>query len=471
MALNPTWTLGEGPLQDVSEFGMNIIPQLKAELGDGCIVIDSVHSLEPCLRQVQEILNQSRPVALFFYPDILSKCQAVFVPKKTPEPSFTLSDVEAFLNEFPLEAKHRRVILYVCSEAARVENIQELTTKFATAFNAQTVWSVNGSNAVAPDNPFGLGHIMLGGNDKAMELWRSMGPADLIVTLGFDQGEYSLNLEKIHAGMVWHFTDIPHAYGNKHGEMRHRVTGEYRMVKGNIGLSLSHILKNLKPTAESSPFTSTPITLNTRILSRETSENCVDLIAFYERLSELWRPGSIGFDDVCIAYKDRQYIMQRPHPHIRFYTMHDASTMGGAFGLAVGAKIACPKKHIFSFTRDGCWRLFSGALAEASNLGICLFLLKNDSYALVSQALDVAIPGLLSERKHDILQSIDFLGAAQAYGWKGIALQPDLGNLEDILNICYTQEKQSILIEVPVDKDQNIGPNPRFENLSQEKYL
>ncbi|MCC5832254.1 MAG: hypothetical protein JJU12_04335 [Chlamydiales bacterium] len=450
---------------------MNIIPQMKAELSDGCVVIDSFHTLEARLRKVQEVLNQSRPVALLFYPDILSKNPPVFVPKKDPEITFSISDADAFVEELSITPKRRRLILYVCSEAARVENIQALTTAFALRFNAHTIWSVNGANAVAPDNPLGLGYIMLGGNDAAMKLWRSIGPDDLLVTLGFDQGEYSLNLEKIEAGSVWHFTDIPHAYGNKFGEMRHRVRGEYRMVRGNIGLSLSHILDRMKPPVEASSFTKPPLSLNRRFLSRESAEGCVDLIAFYERLGELWRPDSIGFDDVCIAYKDRQFIMQRPHKHIRFYTMHDSSTMGGAFGLAVGAKIASPKKHLFLFTGDGCWRLFCGALAETSRLGISLFLLKNNAFELVRQGLNIAIPGLQSAYKHDILPPIDFLSSAEANGWKGVALKPNLGNLEEILNLCYAEEKQSIVVEVPVDPDQIIGPNPRFENLSQEKYL
>src|SRR6184192_4679855 len=51
IALNSTLSIGNAPLQDVSEHGMNIVPQLEAELGEGCVVIDSVHSLEDGLRQ------------------------------------------------------------------------------------------------------------------------------------------------------------------------------------------------------------------------------------------------------------------------------------------------------------------------------------------------------------------------------------------------------------------------------------
>src|SRR5256885_7588644 len=51
---------------------------------------------------------------------------------------------------------------------------------------------------------------------------------------GFDAGEYSLNLAKIPAGHVYHFTDMREAYGHKNGEFRHRVAHEYRQVRGDI---------------------------------------------------------------------------------------------------------------------------------------------------------------------------------------------------------------------------------------------
>jgi len=50
---------------------------------------------------------------------------------------------------------------------------------------------------VSPDNRYGFGYISFGGNDEAMKLWRGIGPDDCVITLGFDPGEYSLNLATI----------------------------------------------------------------------------------------------------------------------------------------------------------------------------------------------------------------------------------------------------------------------------------
>src|SRR5258706_8981743 len=145
-----------------------------------------------------------------------------------------------------------------------------------------------------------------------MDLWKGVTKDDVVITLGFDAGEYSLNLGKINAGHVWHFTDLRDAYGHKQGEFRHRVGHEYRLVRGDIGFVLEEILKRLPSALGERPeVVPAPESLNRREISRETRPGTVDAMEFYGRMHKAWRPDSIGFDDVCTAYKDRQYVAQR----------------------------------------------------------------------------------------------------------------------------------------------------------------
>jgi acetolactate synthase-1/2/3 large subunit len=471
IALNSTLSIGMSPLQDVSAHGMNIVPQLEAELGDGCIVIDDITQLEERLGHAQRVLLESRPVAIAFHPDILSQVADIEVPVVQRPRHFERRDVEAFLEAFPAQAAQRRVILYVGAEAARYPGMAALTTELSAALQAPTVWSVNGANAVARDNPYGFGYISFGGNDEAMKLWRSLHRDDIVIALGFDSGEYSLNLAKIPAGCVWHFTDWKEPYGHLNGEFRHRAAEDYRVVRGDLDLVVRAILPRLQPRQKPRPEIPLPRTLNTRVLSREVRAGCVDFIGFYEALDKSWRPHSIGFDDVCTAYKDRQYVTQRPHPHIPFHTVHDGSAMGGAFGLGVGAKIGDPSLHTFVFSGDGCWRLFGGSLAEAASLDLRLFIINNGTYAIVDKGLEVVIPEVDKRRYHGKLAGVDFVGAARAHGWEGFRLRPDLSNLAEIMEACYTPTGQSILVDVPVDPDQVIGLNPRLLNLTTKTYL
>ncbi len=472
IALNSTLSIGMAPLQDVSVYGMNIVPQLQAELGDGCIVIDNINTMEDRLRRAQEVLLTSKPVAIAFYPDILSRPAEVNIQRAEQPGTVNQKDIRAFLETFPKQAKNRRVIIYVGSEAARCPHIEDMTTQLSEALHAPTVWSVNGANAVSRYNRFGYGYISFGGNDKAMELWRSVNPDDVVIALGFDAGEYSLNLGKIPAGAVWHFTNLKEAYGHKNGDFKQRMAGEYRQVRGDIGGVLQEIILHLRDNGLGPrPQIEQPEDLNTRVISREVKEGRVDFVAFYEKLDQMWRPNSIGFDDVCASYKDRQYVTQRPHPHIKFHTTHDGSAMGGAFGLGVGAKIADPSLHTFIFAGDGCWRLFGGALADAAHFDLRLFIINNGVYGIVDKGLEVVIPDVDKSRYHSKLPSIDFVAAAKAHGWDGFYLKPDLSNLSEIMDACYTRRGQSILVDVPVDPDQTIGLNPRLLNLTTKTYL
>ena len=245
VALNSTMSIGQAPLQDVSIHGMNIVPQLQAELGEGCIVIDDIDTMEEQLERAQAILMESRPVAIAFYPDILSKTVNVDVPSQPRERGFRPQDIERFVEDFPRIADGRRVVIYVGSEAARWPGMPALTTRLSELLQAPTVWSVNGANAVSPENRYGFGYISFGGNDEAMKLWRSVGPDDCVIALGFDPGEYSLNLATVPAGQLWHFTGWTQQYGHIAGEFRHRVRGDYSVVRGDLDAVLGELIPRL----------------------------------------------------------------------------------------------------------------------------------------------------------------------------------------------------------------------------------
>ena len=469
--LNAAAAYGMGPLQDMSEYGMNIIPQLQAELADGCVVIDSPQTMGDRLEHVQHVLSDSRPAAIAFYPDIQNRLVDFAVP---PLPlnthSSDLSDLQAFVNEFPGLSADRRVIVFVCAEASRYgERMVELTTRLSELLHAATVWSVNGANAVSANNPYGYGYIAFGGNDQATALWRSLNADDIVICLGFDAGEFALMLDKIPAGLVWHFTGLRQAYGTRNGDFRHRVDGDYRVVQGDLDKVLEEIIERLPATSiATKPSKPAPASLNTRNLDRSVASGCVDLVAFYSELHRLWRPRSIGFDDICGSCRDRQYVVQRPHPAIKYYALGDGCNMGAAFGLGVGAKLADPSLHAFVVSGDGCWRLYGGALADCAHLGIRLFVINNRTFGLVDYSLRLVRPDVDHRLYHTQLPGIDFGAAARAHGWAAFRLKADLSNLDEIMDACYGGSTQSILIDVPSDPVQRIGEDPRLASLASK---
>ena len=480
VALNSTKVHGLAPLQDVSEHGMNLIPQLQAELGDGCVVIDDLNSIEEKLYEVFQILHQSQPVAIAFHPDILSQdidINSLFLPSIQPRSKINVSEVDALVAYLSKIPSTKRIILYVGEEvsrrwdAASCESMSKLIDELSHRLKSKIVWSVNGANAVSETNPYSCGNILFGGNDQALELWKSLNKDDVLIAIGLDPYEYVLNCNQIQAGFVWHLTNLDRPYGHINKTFEHRAAFDYRQVKGDIALILKEVLDRLPNIKSRNSLVPNHQSLNTRTINRKVHPETVDLVSFYEKLGQHWQPNSIGFDDICMAYKDRPYLMQRRHPHIRFYSMYHGSAMGGAFGLACGAKLANPSLHTFLFSGDGCWRLYGGALADAFKLGLRLFIINNGSYGIIQQGAPSILPGIKESLYHADLPNIDFVAAAKAHGWDGLKVKPDLSNLSEIMDACYSPNNRSLLVEVPVDATQIIGLNPRVSNLRDECFL
>ncbi|MFH8224786.1 thiamine pyrophosphate-dependent enzyme [Streptomyces sp. NPDC018057] len=213
-----------------------------------------------------------------------------------------------------------------------------------------------------------------------------------------------------------------------------------------------------------------PSSLNTARESIEIAPGSVDFAHFLERLHRAWRPDSIGFDDVCLAYKDRQYVTQRRNPNIRFYSAYQGSAMGGAFGMAVGAKLAVPDHAVFCFSGDGCYQMYAGALPQCAELGLRLFIIDNQSYAIVNQGLGKIMPDISREKWHGTLKGVDRCRSGSRLRVERDRLSPDLSNFDDVIEKCYASGP-SLLVRVPVGPWQELGGNPRLGNLSGESHL
>lgn len=166
----------------------------------------------------------------------------------------------------------------------------------------------------------------------------------------------------------------------------------------------------------------------------------VNIAEFYQQIQHYFQPHSIGFDDACVAYRDRQFVLNRPSKYIRFFSSQDSSAMGGIFGMLVGAKLSNTNLHCFGFTGDGCWRLFSGAMPEAANIGVVLFLFNNQGYGLVKNYID-KINEQQIYHDHSQLVNVDFVSAAKACGWQAYQLKSDLSNLEEIMKKANQTKK------------------------------
>lgn len=468
IAATPSNMAYQSPLQDTTESGSNMIGQLMAELPQGTFVLENIESLDEQLAAARDQLDQSKPVALVLPPDSLSEI-STHLPGSTSarnrRKATEQENVTTFLQRHLSQRRKGRIIVMAGDEAPRYRDLPYLTSRLCEVLKAPIVWSINGANAVSRDNPYAYGYLGFGGNDQAAELWDSLNEQDMLITIGFCGDEYTSNFSHPKAGLVWNITANAHLYGSLHGSFRHQVTGDFQQTVGNVETMLRETILWCQANPQICNQ-DTPLYTNLNVGTRGgVHGNAVDIVAFYEKLDGLWQPDSIGFDDVCLDYKDRQYVTQRPHPHASIYSLYRGSAMGGAYGLGLGAKIASPGRHVFVFSGDGCFRLYGGCLSEARQLGITLFVLDNGDYGIVDQGLSKVLPDTPARRYHGELERIDFGAMARACGWSSVRVAPDLSNLAEIMHQAYRPDRPSMLVEVPIDSRQIVGPNPRLKNL------
>ncbi|PSL34025.1 thiamine pyrophosphate-dependent enzyme [Dyadobacter jiangsuensis] len=460
-------TAGFSPLQDTTEHGSNILMQLRAELPESVFVLDSRATLNEQLSLAKEQLDRSKPVVLVLDNEGLSISQTDSDLLPTV-PNARIREnhcQETFLTTFRRETEGKRVVLFVGEEMARYPHAADLTTRLSEVLQAAVIWSINGANAVSRNNPYGYGYISFGGNDRAVSLYHSLGEQDVLLVIGACPDEYTVNFRRISAAATFHLSNIPQAYGLVDNSLQHVVDGRYYRVNA----PLDSLLQTLADAATQLPFVNIPAEtappdLNDQSFARARGAYA-DMAALYQHLDRWWPKGSIGIDDTCLAYKDRQYVTQRPNNHIRFFSLYRGSAMGGAFGVAIGAKLADPGRQVFLFTGDGCFRLFSGSLGEVSHLGLVVFLLNNETFGIVEQGLRKVLPDIGTAYYHSRLGAVDYCAIARANNWDGIRLTTDLSNLDEILRRVEAGPVKSLLIEVPVDPNQVLGKNPRLKNL------
>jgi acetolactate synthase-1/2/3 large subunit len=456
-----------GRLQDTSIYGSNIVAQLIAEIPDAVIFLEDPASLSADLRHAGELVGQSRPVVLVFHPDVLS---APLEYESLPvEPILEAIkpaiELDTFIEAFHASLQGRRLVILAGEELCRYDIAPGLTTRLSKRFQAPLIWSINGANGVERDNPFGYGYVLFGGNDAAIEIWNSLGENDVLLVLGASLDEYTANLAELHVGACFFMTGLLNGYGTVDGSFGHRIQGDCFELHAPLDWAMMQILEHSGDLPLGNlPGIAAPANLNVGSYPRP-ADGCVDLVQLYQKLDAWWPLGSIGFDDVCLAYKDRQYVTQRPHPNIRFYSFYRGSAMGSAFGAAVGARLGSPDRSVFLFTGDGCFRLFAGCLGEARHLGIVMFVLNNGKYSIVAQGLNRILDDIDPVRHHADLDTLDHAAIARACGWNAHILRPDLSNLQFILEDAMRNQNRSVLIDVPVDGNQELGKNPRLRNL------
>lgn len=452
------------PIQDTSANGNNLYEQVKLELPNGTFILEGGINLQDDLRSAKQQLDNFKPVVFFIEHSGMNelyekKSIEEIERRKIVEGTFNNNDINQLLK---ISSENRRITFLVGEEVNLYPKAKDILHEFSSLKKTAIIWSINGANSVSRDNEFGYGYVSFGGNDNSVKHLLELNQDDLLIVLGACPDEYTTNMKKFKAGVTIYVTGIDSSYGEIDGSFQHHSSDRFYMHRQRIDDFLKSLLDN-QEIINNKKSKKAPNDLNNRTIHKP-SDGKVDIQELYVELDKRWPNGSIGFDDICLAYKDRQYVTQRPNENIRFFSLYRGSAMGGAMGLAIGAALESSSNKIFVFSGDGCFRLFAGSLGEIASLGIVLFIFNNESLGIVEQGIDVLLPDLDIDHKHTHVKGIDYCKISEGFGWTTFKMNHDLSNIDEIFTEINNSSR-SVMIEVPVDAKQIVGLNPRANNL------
>ncbi|MEK6983883.1 MAG: thiamine pyrophosphate-dependent enzyme [Nanoarchaeota archaeon] len=468
-ALSAHDTHGKAPLQFTGPGGFNTKKALEDIAMGGFFLIDEIGSLENILTRVRTRLQDSMPAMIAYDPSVLSKTTKHFdIPWEDKPKSFNEDHARLFLTDFLDRINGKDVVIFVGEEATRYSGIQSSITDLAQILKAPVVYTMNSANAVSPNCPYNAGFVYLGFNKVAYNIMENTNKNTVIICLGFDPGEYQTNQKKFDVDTAYHFTNLKDQFQSSNGGYQHRFNGRYLQIKGSLDLLLKEVIPELRAKVRGRPEIYIPEDLNEGEQSVPPQDGYVNKVDFFKEFSKLARPDTVVFDDVCVAYMDRQRVTQRPVSGIFRWSSDPDSTMGATFGMAAGAIGSRVHKNIHLFVGDGCFEYFGGALARLTNYGATMWVMRNGTHAIVDTGLDQIKPYLPREFHHANVPYVDYEMHAKAHGWDAATLSPDLKNLPEIMRKAYIKEKKSFLVVVPTDPYQKVGENARLLLLESQ---
>ena len=313
------------------------------------------------------------------------------------------------------------------------------------------------NESVAGDGYVGFGSV---GNYSDM-VHASRG-FDLVVFLGFEDTEYVLNCTALDVKEMWVVTESP-AWANSSEDLgKWNRQGAVRIAYEDPAVFLRRWSEAVQGTTRGLDVCgSRPVAERLDVPEHSTEKTRLkQLIKAVEAYSP---PGTLCIDDVCVAYRDRQAIIQRPSGNARYVSLYAGSAMGYSLGLAHGLRSAKSDAKILVFIGDGCVREVAGALPEMQADGLVVFVLHNQSLGIVQDGLEEMFADSQSKESHHALGRLRLDDLARFSGWQFLRLGGPLDQIRAIVE--GERPNTSLLVDVPLAPGVKYGRNSRLARI------
>jgi acetolactate synthase-1/2/3 large subunit len=388
------------------------------------------------------------PVLIDLPKDVLaSPCLAPFVDKvdlpgyhvpEHAEPAL-LKQAVAFL------AKSQRPILLV-GHGAVISNAGKAILKFAEKIKAPIVNTLLGKGAVPEDHALHLGMLGMHGTAYAN---KAVDACDLIMSIGsrWDDritGKLSVfckDAVKIHV-------DIDVAEFGKVLKPDVALAGDARLV-------IEDLLPLVVP-CDSDPWLAQVGAWRDQYPLHYPKKGGLRAQHILDRLDKLGGRDAIITTDVGQHQMwAAQFLLTTRNHH--WLSSGGAGTMGFGFPAAVGAKLGCPEKTVWTVVGDGGFQMTLSELATAAvnKIGVKILVINNHFLGMVRQWQELFYDNRLSGTPLE--GNPDFVKLAEAYNIKAFHLRR-AADVDRVLQAAMDYNDGPCLIDAEVVREDNVFP-------------
>jgi acetolactate synthase-1/2/3 large subunit len=201
--------------------------------------------------------------------------------------------------------------------------------------------------------------------------------------------------------------------------------------------------------------------------NRPKLDNVLTSYEFLEKLNEYLPDNAIVIPD---EGGNLVWSMQsiKPKKNQRMFSNFGNSSMGYGLPAAIGAAIG-NNKPIICIDGDGGFQMNIQELQTVKhyNLPIKIFIMNNNCYGIIKQFQDSYFGSRYIATEKQDYTAPNFVEVAKAYGIK--AVEANKENFEEIIKFAINQ-KDSILVNVLIDKEQKLLPKLEFGNPLEDMY-
>jgi acetolactate synthase-1/2/3 large subunit len=413
-------------------------------------LVKDVKDVPRIMKEAFVIASSGRPgpVLIDLPKDVLAgPCPAPFVDKvdlpgyHVPDhaDSTELKKAAAFL------AKARKPVLLV-GHGAVLSGAGKAITKLAEKLKAPIVNTLLGKGAVSEDHALHLGMLGMHGTAYAN---KAVDGCDLIMSIGsrWDDritGKLSVfckDAVKIHV-------DIDVAEFGK-------VLMPDVCLAGDARLVVEDLLPLVGP-CDSDDWLSQVDTWREQFPLHYPKKGGLRAQYILDRLDKLGGRDCIITTDVGQHQMwAAQFLLTTKNHH--WLSSGGAGTMGFGFPSAVGAKLGCPDKKVWSIVGDGGFQMTMSELATAAinKLAVKVLVINNHFLGMVRQWQELFYENRLSGT--DLEGNPDFVKLAEAYGIKAFHLRR-AADVDKVLQAAMDYEDGPCLIDAEVVKEDNVFP-------------